>query len=116
MYYKRNESFRFTFNEPVAGKLTKHEGNDMTTIDVDLLDVSTQGAKLKCSNTIELNKNTPIFLVFQLNTVSFQAAGNVVWIKKYPQSFEFGVHLDTDDMFQQSITNQLKQIARQRNK
>ncbi|WP_176446815.1 PilZ domain-containing protein [Lentibacillus sp. CBA3610] len=113
MYYKRNESYRFVFNQPVAGKLTKREPNRKITADVHVLDVSRQGAKLYCQNTVDLKKNTNISLSFRLNMTSFDATGNIVWIKKYPQTSELGVHLHTDDTYRETMTKELKKIARQ---
>ncbi|MFD1361521.1 PilZ domain-containing protein [Lentibacillus salinarum] len=114
MYFKRNESYRYTFAQPVAGKLTKKDTSHKVTTDVHIRDVSLQGAKLYCQNTIELRKNTAISLSFQLNNMPFQAAGNIVWIKTYPRWSELGVYLDTDDEYREMLTWELKQIAKQK--
>ncbi|SFB35307.1 PilZ domain-containing protein [Lentibacillus halodurans] len=116
MYYKRNESYRFVFHQPVAGKLTRSETYSKVTTDVEVLDVSNQGAKLFCPNTVNLKKHTNIFLSFRLNTALFQAAGVIVWIKKYPRSCELGVHLNTDEEYKESMTRELKQIAKKATK
>ncbi|HLR80162.1 MAG TPA: PilZ domain-containing protein [Bacillota bacterium] len=113
MYFKRNESYRFVFNQAVAGKLTKLDLNNRVTTHVEILDVSSQGAKLSCPNTIDLTKGTKISLAFLLNATPFQATGVIVWVKKFTGSFELGVHLNTDNEYKESMTRELKLIAKE---
>lgn len=114
MYYKRNESYRFVFNQPVEGKLTKREDNNTVTTDVRILDASNEGAKIYCKSAIEFKKNTEIQLSFKLNSTSFHTSGIVKWTKKFQNTLELGLHLNTDDEYKSNIIMELKEIAKQK--
>ncbi|WP_164669209.1 PilZ domain-containing protein [Virgibacillus doumboii] len=116
MYFKRNESYRFVFNEPVKGKLTKKENNNTVTTEVQLMDVSNQGAKIICRTPVNLKKDTDITLSFNLNSSSFHATGNIKWIKNFQNTSEMGLHLNTDDEYRNMMIMELKDIAKQNNK
>lgn len=116
MYYKRNESYRFVFNQPVEGKLTKREENDTVNAAIEIVDVSNEGAKIRCHHLISFDKNTKIHLSFNLNSSSFHATGIVIWSKKYHNSIEMGLHLQTDDEYRNNMVRELKEIAKQKRK
>ncbi len=116
MYYKRNESYRFVFNQPIEGKMTKREENSTVTTNVQILDVSNEGAKINCKNVIDLKKDTKINLSFSLKSHSFHASGRIIWIKNFHHSSEVGLHLNTDDEYKKNMIKELKEIAKQKKK
>ncbi|RYG74007.1 PilZ domain-containing protein [Lentibacillus lipolyticus] len=113
MYFKRNESYRFVFSEPINGKLTKTELGNTVTVNVQVLDVSNHGAKIYCPDSVSLQEHGKIALAFHLNTSYFHSSGTIVWVKKFRQSFEAGLHLHTSDEYREKMTSELKRIAKQ---
>ncbi|GAB4072243.1 hypothetical protein GCM10028778_02010 [Barrientosiimonas marina] len=109
MHFKRNEAYRYTFASPITGQLTVNNGR----MDVDVLDISHEGARLYCRHAVSLHNKTAISLSFQLNDTPFWAEGHIAWIKTYPHSADLGVILNSDDAYKQSMTQELKKIARQ---
>ncbi|WP_188454566.1 PilZ domain-containing protein [Virgibacillus oceani] len=116
MYFKRNEPLRYSFDEPVSGTLTKLNDHDTVTISVLLLDISNQGAKIKCKNNIALSKETEIKLAYTLNSVHFHALGKVSWTKSYSNLIEIGLQLNTDESYQKNMIAALKEIVKTKQK
>lgn len=116
MYFKRNESFRFVFNRPIEGELTRNEKNNTVTTHVQLMNVSNRGAKIICPTTVNLKRDSKISLSFSLNSSSFHASGNIKWIKNFYNSSEIGLHLNADDDYMNRIIMELKDIAKQNSK
>ncbi|WP_099157908.1 PilZ domain-containing protein [Virgibacillus ndiopensis] len=112
MYFKRNEPLRYSFDEPINGALTKLNEHDTVTISVLLLDVSNQGAKIKCKNNIVLSKEMEVKLAFTLNSVPFHALGKVSWTKSYRNHLEIGLQLDTNQSYQKNMIATLKELAK----
>lgn len=73
MYFKRNEPFRFTFSQPIRGKLYNTNDENHKPIHVLIVDVSNYGAKVFCEDQIRLEHNTRIKLSFMINDTSFDA-------------------------------------------
>ncbi|MFD1039032.1 PilZ domain-containing protein [Virgibacillus byunsanensis] len=112
MYFKRNEPYRYAFDNPINGTLSRIEKNEKVTANVLLLDVSNEGAKVSSTNDIQWNKSSKINLVFTLNDTSFHALGEISWIKSYHKSTEMGLHLNTDESYQKNMISVLKDIAK----
>ncbi|MFC4556930.1 PilZ domain-containing protein [Virgibacillus kekensis] len=116
MYYKRNESYRFVFNQPVTGKLTKREESNTVNAVVEVLDVSNEGAKVRCNHDINFARNQKVYLSFSLNSSAFHAPGTVIWSKRFHSSTEMGLHLQTDNEYRNNMIKELKEIAKQKKK
>ncbi|MFB4169511.1 PilZ domain-containing protein [Virgibacillus sp. JSM 102003] len=116
MYYKRNEAYRFVFNQPIEGKMTKREENSTVTANVHILDVSNEGAKINCKNVIDLKRDTKINLSFILESHTFHASGKIIWTKNFHHSSEVGLHLNTDNEYKDNMIKELKKIAKQNKK
>ncbi|WP_430786272.1 PilZ domain-containing protein [Virgibacillus flavescens] len=112
MYFKRNEPFRFTFTEPLVGKLYYSSNGTVTLVKVSILDVSKNGAKVYSIDKIKLESGTQIKLSFEIDATSFDAVGTVNWTKPSKTSYEMGLHLDTDDTYQTAMVSALKKIKR----
>lgn len=111
MYYKRKESFRYTFGSPVQGKIQDLENYKKT--EMHLLDLSPQGARIEIRSSEEIwRKDTQVQIFFELLNEKFVVKGLTKWIKTYGSSIQYGLVLQTDDATQQSIVNCIKQIAR----
>ncbi len=84
MYFKRNESYRFVFRQPIDGKLSKTEIGNTVTANVQIHDVSSYGAKVSCPDAMSLQEHTRISLLFHLNSSYFHSPGTIAWVKKVP--------------------------------
>lgn len=115
IYFKRNEPFRFTFEQPIPGKLYDTNDDDLSPINVSVLDVSNFGAKVYCEDKIRLERDTQVKLSFKINDVSFDAIGSITWTKPAKTSYEIGLHLDTDETYHHTIIESLKKLRRMNN-
>lgn len=112
MYFKRNEPFRFTFAEPLVGKLIDSSNGNGTSFIVSILDVSKNGAKVYCIDKIRIESGTQIKLSYDIEGTSFDAVGTVSWTKPSKTSYEMGLHLNTDDAYHTAMVRSLKKIKR----
>lgn len=113
MYFKRNESFRFTFVQPIPGKLfDMNNGEDRLPIIVSLLDVSMFGAKVYCEDNTQLENGAQIKLSYMIQDTLFDAIGTISWIKPSKTSYQMGLQLNTDDTYHDTIVQTLKDLKR----
>ncbi|MFZ3579669.1 PilZ domain-containing protein [Virgibacillus sp. DJP39] len=110
MYFKRNEPFRFTFGQPLDGKL--YDATNNTEVKVSILDVSRNGAKVYCEDDIQLKSDTKVRLTYKIDDTSFDAFGAVTWTKPSKTSYEMGLHLNTDDDYHTTMIQSLKKLKR----
>ncbi|WP_161493871.1 PilZ domain-containing protein [Virgibacillus necropolis] len=111
MYFKRNEAFRFSFSKPIPGKLIEST-NNCTPINVTILDVSKNGAKVYCEDNTQLHSGNQIKLSFMIDDISFDALGTISWRKPAKTSYEMGIHLITDDTYHTTMIQSLKKLKR----
>lgn len=112
MFFKRNEAFRFVFDQPQQGTLKKLQQTNSVTVNIHLLDISNYGAKITMSNRIDLQTDQQIYLSFMLNSTKFQAHGKVSWTRILGNSIQAGLHLNTDELYRENLIIVLKKIAK----
>lgn len=118
MIFRRQESFRYTFNEPIdcLFKLTKIDGTPTNSEygKGQIIDISPSG--LKMMTTLNLSpslKMIEIEIQFSIDDSPFQILGIIQWQKKdiLKNGYLYGVKLDSTAEIAASIIKGLKRHA-----
>lgn len=110
MYYKRKESFRYTFGTPIQGSVKKLDQNEK--IDMHVLDLSPKGAKIKIEFSEIWSKDTLVTIEFTLIDNLIKVNGSIKWAKTYGSTILYGLDLHTSDIDKNTIVNSIKHIVR----
>ncbi|MDL4842168.1 PilZ domain-containing protein [Aquibacillus rhizosphaerae] len=108
MYYKRNEAFRYVFNQPFPAKV-KSLSNEPSH-DVFIHDISLNGVKME-SHT-EFQKEKALYLEFTLLDQDIIKTGVIMWKKSFGKRFQYGLKLDVDQSYHEQIIHLLKQLVK----
>ncbi len=110
MIFKRQEGFRFKFEEPVKMTFAIYENgrvNNSQTAMADLLDVSPRG--LKMFTEVDLGVNPPpLDLRFILDTREIRAYGEVIWSRPFANGKYYGVYFNNQGPLEDFIVEELK--------
>ena len=118
MIFRRQESFRYTFNEPIdcLFKLAKIDDTPLNSEfgKGQIIDISPSG--LKMMTTLNLSpslKKIEIEIQFSIDDSPFQIVGVVQWQKKdfLKNGYLYGVKLDSTEDIEASIIRGLKKHA-----
>ncbi|OLO39199.1 hypothetical protein BTR23_09090 [Alkalihalophilus pseudofirmus] len=110
--YKRNEPFRFNFDQPMyCCFFIKSDRSHM--FDGVILDLSPNGLKIR--TPIDLLIDTKIEIAFHLNNTLFDVKGLVRW-KKTGSDQIAGIQLENDEFTQQRIIEELKFFVKREQK
>ena len=118
MQFKRQEGFRFVFNEPIPANFTILNGdtqfNEYPTYTCQILDLSPRGIKIYTEGEIGENKSVPIQLeiCFVLDVTTIIAHGKVVWSKTIGQGKQMGIQIIDQPEIVDLIINEMKQRRR----
>lgn len=114
MRYRRNDSFRYEFEEPVPCVFTT--GNDAcrsNEADGKIHDISLGGLKLITPVTVPLDKEpTKIEVSFELNNHTFFLKGEIVWGKSSFKYNTFGMKFNLDEVMKKELVKELKVYSR----
>lgn len=118
MIYRRNEGFRYTFNEPIdcSFKIIKIDHKQISSEfgHGNIIDISPSG--LKFITTLDLSpsrKEVEVEIHFSIDGVPFVMPGVIIWQKKgYHNDFSYGVKLEASHEVADQIIEQLKIHAR----
>ena len=113
MHYKRDEAFRFLFEEPVAAEFSIYlKNSDLPgtgTGDSKLLDISPGGTRMRASFDIPVNREEVAlrlrFIVFQ---TPIETDGVIVWKEATEDAWTYGIDFDEDETVAQNIVTDLK--------
>lgn len=115
MIFKRNESFRFQFGEPLDAYfvlLLDGEPIDMerTRTACKVLDVSPSGMKIICEANLNEYNNQLVQLEihFVLDVVDIKAIGEIVWQKPFGLRYQYGVNFPEQSGLEELIISELK--------
>ncbi|WP_256469502.1 PilZ domain-containing protein [Lysinibacillus sp. Ag94] len=110
MIFKRQEGFRFKFDEPVKMTFAIYEDgrvNQAQTAMADLLDISPRG--LKMFTEVDLGVNPPpLDLRFVLDTIEVQAYGEIIWSRPFGKGKQYGVNFNDQESVEDLIVEELK--------
>ncbi|MFJ7921388.1 PilZ domain-containing protein [Lysinibacillus fusiformis] len=110
MIFKRQEGFRFKFEEPVQITFAVYENgrvNHGQTAMAELLDISPRG--LKMYTEVDLGVNPPPLDVhFVLDTQEVRAYGEVIWSRPFGSGKQYGVYFNDQGRVEELIVDELK--------
>lgn len=110
MIFKRQEGFRFKFEEPIQITFAMYENgkvNHGQTAMADLLDISPRG--LKMFTEVDLGVNPPpLDLHFVLDTREVRAYGDVIWSRPFGNGKQYGIHFTDQGPVEDLIVEELK--------
>lgn len=110
MIFKRQEGFRFKFDEPVKMTFAIYEDgrvNQAQTAMADLLDISPRG--LKMFTEVDLGVNPPpLDLRFVLDTREVRAYGEIIWSRPFGNGKQYGVNFNDQESVEDLIVEELK--------
>ena len=115
MNFKRKESFRFVFNEPIEATYEVYiNGNRVNseTYPAKILDISPRGLKLFCGKEMEeflRNDALQLAIHFVLDVTPIQTLGDIVWNKSLGKGVQCGVVLTTEEEIDKLIISEMKQ-------
>lgn len=110
MKFKRQEGFRFKFDEPVNMTFAVYENgkvNHAQTAIADLLDISPRGLKMFTEVDLGL-RPAPLDLRFVLDTREIRVYGEVIWSRPYGNGKQYGVFFNNQGAVEDLIVDELK--------
>ncbi len=110
MIFKRQEGFRFKFEEPVKMTFAIYENgrvNQAQTAMADLLDISPRGLKMFTEVDLGVNPR-PLDLRFILDTREVRAYGEVIWSRPFGNGKQYGVNFSDQESVEDLIVEELK--------
>ncbi len=119
MIFKRQEGFRFVFNEPIDANfvLIDKDGqasDEKTSHPCKILDLSPRGIKVFTNAKIGEDANKPIQVEIQfvLDVTNIRAIGEVVWSKPFGQGKQLGIQIVDQPDIVDLIISEMKQRRR----
>ncbi|MGE7110260.1 PilZ domain-containing protein [Lysinibacillus sp. NPDC047702] len=110
MIFKRQEGFRFKFEEPITMTFAIYEDgrvNQEQTAMAELLDISPRG--LKMFTEVDLGVNPPpLDLRFVLDTREVRAYGEIIWSRPFGNGKQYGVFFNNQGAVEDLIVEELK--------
>jgi len=114
MKFKRQEGFRYKFDEPIKMTFAIYENgkvNQTQTAMADLLDISPRG--LKMFTEVDLGVNPPpLDLRFVLDTIEVRAYGEIIWSRPFGNGKQYGVNFNNQGSVEDLIVDELKSRRR----
>lgn len=109
MFYKRSESFRYTFGAPPEIKLKLMKPFENLTIYCLLLDVSPKGAKLFSEKELKITDEI-VRLKFVLNHETITADAKIVWKQWYEEGWLYGVDFERNPVKELLISTEIREL------
>ncbi|RHW39920.1 PilZ domain-containing protein [Lysinibacillus yapensis] len=115
MQFKRNEGFRFVFNEPIDSSFKIIIDGNYVKPEIrhagKILDISPHGVKLFSEAQIGeyLNKTTlRMELQFVLDVTMIEAVGEIMWTKPYMSGRQYGILFQSEEKIDELIIREMK--------
>lgn len=119
MIFKRQEGFRFVFNEPIEASfvvISTGEKSDAQNIkhSCKILDLSARGLKIYTEAEIGEYKNKPFSLEihFVLDVTQIHAVGEIIWSRPFGQGRQYGIQLPDQPDIVDLIISEMKERRR----
>lgn len=119
MHFKRQEGFRYSYKEPMpiqflpllAGKRLTAE---QEMLEATLLDISPKGMKM--FSTAQFGEHNSKLLQLEVHFILYTAAirvvGEVVWVKRYANGYQYGLEFKDQENIENLIIEELKMLRR----
>lgn len=113
MKYRRHETFRYQFEEPIVCtfRILKVENKERVSSigDAWIFDISEGGLKLTTPLNIPLdNKLIEIEITFKLNETELLLTGILLWKKSHRKDYSYGVQFTIDEKLKRNLIEELK--------
>ena len=115
MQFKRQEGFRFVFNEPLEASFKLIEDGQIVNADTNfsskILDISPRGVKMFADANVGeyINKaNLQVLLQFVLDVTTIQAIGEIVWRKPFGRGAQYGILFQAQENIDELIITEMK--------
>ncbi|NMH68874.1 PilZ domain-containing protein [Bacillus sp. RO3] len=119
MIYRRDESYRFAFSQPIPCSYTivgiGGTAIQSNTANGEIMDLSPQGCRLQSLLNIHLEKEVTLKVEFKLDEGFAQiiTTGTVKWQKRKGLShYQYGIEFVKDDRLKHTITEELKKYVK----
>ncbi|WP_223634030.1 PilZ domain-containing protein [Planococcus sp. 4-30] len=113
MFYKRSESFRYTFGTPpeICMQLMDPLGNQAVSPKKYclLLDISPKGAKLFSEKELKPGEEN-VNLQFVLNHETITAGATIVWKQQYEEGWIYGADFERNSIKEMLILNEIREL------
>ncbi|RSK29020.1 PilZ domain-containing protein [Bacillus sp. HMF5848] len=100
MIYRRNEPYRYVFDNPIYTAYHITKINDQTVQSSKgegyIIDISSGGVKLETALDIPLHKTIEIFFTFTVGSKELVAKAVFLWKKKHVNVFRYGLRITTE--------------------
>ncbi|WP_158541002.1 PilZ domain-containing protein [Sporosarcina sp. BI001-red] len=113
MHYKRDEAFRYSFNEPVPAEFSIYLKNSdrpgTGTGDSKLLDISPGGTRMETFFDIPVNRDeVALRLRFNIFQRPIETDGVMVWKERVGTGWMYGIDFDENASVAKAIVDDLK--------
>ncbi|OLN22376.1 hypothetical protein BTO30_09955 [Domibacillus antri] len=125
MYFKRQEAFRYAFEESIPAVCNVYKQANgfkekVQSFQAYILDLSPNGMKAASKTNIELRDDYILIFSFQLSGTLIHFTGQMIRKRNAGASFEYGIQSDGSDALKEQIISALKtytkeQLKKQRN-
>lgn len=113
MFYRRTESFRYTFGTPPEIHLRVREpfANRVSSVNMYclLLDISPKGAKLFSEKELKSGEKA-VSLEFILNHETISADAEIIWMQQYEQGWMYGADFERNSIKEMLILNEIREL------
>ncbi|ALS78033.1 PilZ domain-containing protein [Planococcus kocurii] len=113
MFYKRLESFRYTFGAPPEIYLQLLDSNNKDALSQKvyclLLDISPKGAKLFTEEELAARQKTAR-MKFILNHETITVDATIVWKQKYEEGWLYGADFERNTVKEMLILNEIREL------
>ncbi|MDQ0429021.1 MULTISPECIES: PilZ domain-containing protein [Caryophanaceae] len=113
MFYRRSESFRYTFGTPPEIFLQLRDPLKDQVLPVKiyclLLDISPKGAKLFSERELKLGEES-VSLEFVLNHERITANAEIAWMHQYEEGWMYGADFEHNSIKEMLILNEIREL------
>lgn len=120
MFFKRQEGFRFSFDEPVIAKVKMIVKNNIVTkngvdtFEAGILDISPRGLKIYSETDFSegVNDHVHLEIRFVLDASEIVGIGEIVWQKMFGKGWQYGIIFEGQAAIENLIISELKNRRR----
>ncbi|MEO4054193.1 PilZ domain-containing protein [Solibacillus sp. CAU 1738] len=115
MFFKRNEGFRFSFDDPIPASVVvlvdgKPVDIENTRHQCGILDISPRGMKVFSESDFgaHYNEKLQLEIHFVLDMTDIVGIGEIMWVKPFGRGKQYGIIFHEQPSVEDLIINELK--------